>query len=155
MMQNVWSVVIGTVVLLCGHVAVAGQWIDEDGESFVVIEESRVKLVDTSSFYWFDKVFEIATSGEPVFLCVGEETVEEFGPVCVMGPVSIEVSNKGRVRTIIFDTDGGEFFCRAIERELAEGKTMKVSATDGNIFYSAVVHKDYKLKKSARDVLSR
>lgn len=141
--------------LLTTRAAVAGTWVDEDGESLIIIEGSKVRLVDTSSFDWFEKIFEIAESGQPVFLCIGEGKKEGYGPVCVMGPVRAEVSNKGLVRNIIFDAPGSEFLYRAVERELADGQIMKISATNGNIFYGAIVHRDYKLKERAREILSR
>lgn len=152
-MRNLCLVGTCLACLIFGHFADAKTWIDEDGASFVVIEKDTLKIVETSNFYWFDKLFELASKGDSVLLCFREGNTEGLGTACVIGPVSTEVINKGKVRAITFEAPGSDFIYRATETALEDGQIMKVSATDGDIFYSAILHKDYTLTEDAKAAL--
>ena len=153
-MLRIFVIVVIAISLSRSQYAFPETWVDEDGKAMVVIESPVVKIISTSSFTYFDKMFDNVRNEKEVRLCIGEDDTDEVASDCVLGVPRVEFQNKGNTRIIIFDTLYSKFMLQAVEHYLAEGKSIRVTVDDIDIFAAFIIHKDNMLTDKAKLILS-
>jgi len=134
---------------------VADTWVDEDGNTFIVIENGVLSIYSTNSFYYFDELFTDVRKGAELRLCFGIKTGTGMASDCVgqFTPVP-GFNNAGKTRSLHFDVGHLPFIMKAFEDYLSKGETMKLSIDNLDLFSAYSLNADYKLNSEALNILN-
>jgi len=134
--------------------AFAGSWIDEDGDTFVVIDNEILSIYSTGSFYYFDQLFMAVRQGERLQLCVGFAKGTGVATDCLgtFTPTA-GFNNKGENRSLHFSIANFEYVFIAYEDYLRNGREMKISIDNGDLFSAYSLRRDYELGEKAQQIL--
>tara|TARA_B100000780_G_C20980037_1_gene391574 strand:- start:50 stop:508 length:459 start_codon:yes stop_codon:yes gene_type:complete len=132
----------------------ADTWVDEDGGGFIEIQKGTVTVSDTSSFYFFDQVFNSLRKDKLINFCLGVDQGSGMPSDCFKAVSAKPLFfNKGKRRSIEIDMTQNLYLLSAFEDALRNKQKMKISVDDGDLFSAFVLHESYKLNPEAISVL--
>ena len=154
-MKHLLKLLCTLIVSFHQTVAIADTWIDEDGNTFIVIENGMLSIYSTNSFYYFDELFTDVRKGAELRLCLGIKTGTGMASDCVgqFTPVP-GFNNAGKTRSLHFDVGHLPFIMKAFEDYLSKGETMKLSIDNLDLFSAYSLNADYKLNSEALNTLN-
>lgn len=134
--------------------AFADTWVDKDGDTFVTIENRILSVYSTGSFYYFDQLFTAVRQGDRLRVCIGFSSSPGMGTDCLgtFAPIA-GFNNEGKNRSLHFSIASFEFVFTAFEDYLRDGREMKISIDNGDLFSAYSLGRDYELNEDAQQIL--
>jgi len=135
-------------------------WVDEDGESLVLITDETLSILSIDDFYYFDQIFtSVRKEKAPVRICAGT-TVEGSTGVpesCVSNlSATYSMHHKGRVRALHIDIQDSPALVelmKTTDKSLRAGQVTKVSIDDNDLYAAYTLQKDYQLTPESHNIL--
>jgi hypothetical protein len=138
--------------------AKADSWIDEDGDSIVIVEDTVISIYSLNSFYYFDEIFSnLRKNDKKIRVCFGFDANGETGrPAdCIKDlAANYSIHNHGKNRAIHVDISSFPFLISAFEDYLKAGRTMRISLDDDDLYAVYILNKTHALTKESKDVLA-
>lgn len=130
--------------------AAAATWVDEDGDTFILVNEKTLSIYSTNSFYYFDELFTDVRKGAKIRLCVGVKSGTGMASDCIgnFNP-SPGFNNQGKTRSLHFNIEQFPFVIEAFEDYLRAGETMKLSIDNFDLFSAYSLNAKYELSEEA------
>lgn len=134
--------------------AVAGTWIDKDGKSAAVVNDGILSIYSMSDFYYFDELFSDVRDGSKIRICIGFDDGTGTASDCIGHFIaSAGFYNEGKTRALHFNIEAFGFIFHAFENFLIEGRTMKLSIDNNDLYSAYYLNKKFKLTDGTRRIL--
>lgn len=132
----------------------ADVWVDEDGYSAVKIDDDYLSIYSLDANYFFDILFTDVRQGTTLQLCVGFDDAAGIGSDCLGSFTAVpEFYNDGKNRALHLYVRGLSFVFTAFEDYLHDGRVIKVSIDNADLFSAYSLHRDNQLNESAKEIL--
>ena len=132
----------------------ADLWIDEDGDSYVNINNGTLSINSLNSFYYFDQIFtNIRKTNTKVRWCLGENKAGIPKDCTNYMEANYYFYNSGKNRVLSMDVNNFPFLVKAFENYLKSGKTMKVSIDDNDLYAAYILNKNFNLTNASKKIL--
>ena len=140
---------------ICSSHALSDTWIENDGHSFITIDEFQLTVSSTNSFFYFDEIFNLLrTDGIVPRICFGLDNTNNIASDCFSPDAAIAYKNDGYTREIVFEIFS-PFLLYAFEKLLSEGETLRLTIDSGGIYAAYTLNKDNILTEEAINILQR
>lgn len=132
----------------------ADVWVDEDEQTFVIIEDGLFSIYDTGSFYFFDELFSVARKGTALWLCIGNDEETGMATDCILKKVPVAgFNNGGKTRSLHFEIKEFPYIFKLLEQDLRSGKSVKVSIDNGDLFAAYSLNANFRLNQASLKIL--
>jgi len=133
----------------------ADTWIDEDGVSAVQIKDGYLSIYSLDDFYYFDELFTDVRQGASLQLCVGFGGGGGMASDCLGNFVAAPAFyNQGKNRALHFDISGFSFVFSSFESHLLNGRTMKLSIDNDDLFSAYNLNIENVLTEESLNILA-
>ena len=155
-----WSIALGFLFVGFSTNSMAEFWVDEDGESLVLITDETLSILSIDDFYYFDQIFtSVRKEKAPVRICAGTSVEGSTGvPESCVSNLSATYSmhHKGRVRALHIDIQESPALVelmKTTDKSLRAGQVTKVSIDDSDLYAAYTLQKDYQLTPESHNIL--
>jgi hypothetical protein len=130
-------------------------WVDKDGSSFITLENERVTIFSTDSFFYFDQLFSrVLNQNEQLDFCVGFDDGPGMASDCYFGhSPQISFYNEGKTRAMHFDISQYPFLFAVMNDYLNRNIPIKVSINTEKLFASYSIQKEHLLTEEALKII--